>query len=156
MTTPRLPHLPVVRIDEGDPPNDASRPTEGRPNDGRRRVRCGPAAFITEGAAVKVPLLPGFVISDDRLGTTMVRSAVVARKHGRIHAYANICRHVPLTLDLGDGELLAADRTVLLCHHHGARYRIEDGKCLYGPCDGDFLFPLGVEEEHGELLLVLP
>ncbi|MGZ3417073.1 MAG: Rieske (2Fe-2S) protein [Polyangiales bacterium] len=105
---------------------------------------------------MKVPILPGFVLTDDRLGTVLVKSAVVARKGGRIFAYANVCRHVPLTLDMGDGEVLAADRTVLLCHHHGARYRIEDGKCLYGPCDGMSLVPLGVEEIAGELQLVLP
>jgi nitrite reductase/ring-hydroxylating ferredoxin subunit len=122
----------------------------------RRRVSCGPAAFISEGLAVKVPILPGFVLTDDRLGTVLVKSAIVARRGGRIYAYANVCRHVPLTLDMGDGELLAADRTVLLCHHHGARYRIEDGKCLYGPCDGMQLVPLGVEELDGELQLVLP
>jgi nitrite reductase/ring-hydroxylating ferredoxin subunit len=125
-------------------------------NAARRRVSCGPAAFISEGLAVKVPILPGFVLTDDRLGTVLVRSAIVARRGGRIYAYANVCRHVPLTLDMGDGELLAADRTVLLCHHHGARYRIEDGKCLYGPCDGMQLVPLGIEEIDGELTLLLP
>lgn len=105
---------------------------------------------------VRVPIIPGFVIVDDHLGTVRVKSAIVARKAGRIYAYANICRHVPLTLDLGDGDVSSADRLVFLCHHHGARYRIEDGKCLYGPCDGEHLFKLETEELDGELILVLP
>lgn len=105
---------------------------------------------------VRVPIMPGFVITDDRLGTVRVRSAVIGRKGGRTYAYANICRHVPLTLDLGDGEVASADGLVFLCHHHGARYRIEDGKCLYGPCDGEHLFKLEVEELDGELTLLVP
>jgi nitrite reductase/ring-hydroxylating ferredoxin subunit len=121
-----------------------------------RRVPCGPLAFLPEGTLVRVPIMPGFVITDDRLGTVRVRSAVIARKGGRTYAYANICRHVPLTLDLGDGEVASADRQVFLCHHHGARYRIEDGKCLYGPCDGEHLFPLATEETDGELTLLVP
>jgi nitrite reductase/ring-hydroxylating ferredoxin subunit len=121
-----------------------------------RRVSCGPLAFLSEGIMVRVPIIPGFVIVDDHLGTVRVKSAIVARKAGRIYAYANICRHVPLTLDLGDGDVSSADRQVFLCHHHGARYRIEDGKCLYGPCDGEHLFKLETEEQDGELILVLP
>lgn len=124
--------------------------------EGKRRVSCGPLAFLSEGIMVRVPIIPGFVIVDDHLGTVRVKSAVVARKGGRVYAYANICRHVPLTLDLGDGDVSSADRQVFLCHHHGARYRIEDGKCLYGPCDGEQLFKLDTEEQDGELILVLP
>lgn len=112
--------------------------------------------MVSEGAMVRVPIIPSFWIDDEESGRVQVRSAVVARKGGRVFAYANICRHIPLTLDLGDGEVASADRQVFLCHHHGARYRIEDGKCLYGPCDGASLLPLEVEERDGELTLLVP
>jgi len=75
---------------------------------------------------------------------------------GRIYAYANVCRHIPLTLDLGDGDVMAVDRRHLLCHHHGALYRVEDGTCVMGPCDGSSLVKLDVEVIEGELVLVLP
>jgi len=112
--------------------------------------------MLSEGLMVRVPIMPAYVIDDDESGRVTVRSAVVCRKGGRVYAYANICRHVPLTLDLGDGDVASADRLVFLCHHHGARYRIEDGKCLYGPCDGDSLFPIETEEVDGELVLLVP
>lgn len=105
---------------------------------------------------MRVPIIPPYHFEDDEVGKVVVRSALVARKGGRIYAYANVCRHIPLTLDLGDGEVGAADRQAFLCHHHGARYRIEDGKCLYGPCDGASLFPLPHVEEAGELVLLVP
>lgn len=112
--------------------------------------------MLSEGLMVRVPILPPFVLTDDEIGNVTVRSALVCRKGGRVFAYANLCRHVPLTLDLGDGEVASADRQVFLCHHHGARFRIEDGKCLYGPCEGDALFPLETEELDGELVLLVP
>jgi nitrite reductase/ring-hydroxylating ferredoxin subunit len=111
--------------------------------------------WVGEGTKVRVPIVPGWKIEDPDIGTIAARSALVARKNGRLVAYANLCRHVPLSLDLGDGEVSSADGRFFLCHHHGARYRIEDGVCEYGPCEGESLVPLGIEIEEGELILVL-
>ena len=105
---------------------------------------------------VRVPVIPAFHFQDDAIGKVRATSALVARRNGVIRAYANVCRHIPLTLDLGDGEVSTPDGRFFLCHHHGARYRIEDGSCEFGPCDGDSLVALGVEVIDGELLLVLP
>lgn len=122
----------------------------------RRRVACGPAEFVREGVLLRVPVLPAFHFQDDAIGRVRSTGALVARRNGVIYAYANVCRHIPLTLDLGDGEVSTADGKHFLCHHHGARYRVEDGTCEFGPCDGDSLVPLGVEVIDGELYLVLP
>ena len=123
---------------------------------GRRRVACGASSFVTEGAMLSVPIIPSFEVVDEQIGRITVRSAVLARRDGRLYAYANICRHIPLTLDMGDGDVAAADRRHFLCHHHGARYRIEDGTCASGPCDGDALIRIEHEVVEGELFLVLP
>ena len=111
--------------------------------------------WIGEGMKLRVPVIPGWLIRDPDIGTVAARSALVARKNGQIYAYANICRHVPVSLDLGDGEVASVDGKYFLCHHHGARYRVEDGACVQGPCEGETLVPLGVEIEDGELVLVL-
>jgi nitrite reductase/ring-hydroxylating ferredoxin subunit len=70
---------------------------------------------------------------------------------------------VPLTLDLGDGEVAAMDGRHFLCHHHGARYRVEDGRCLSGLCEGESLVPVDFVLEggsvlggDGELVVILP
>lgn len=105
---------------------------------------------------LSIPILPPFFIDDAELGRVKVRGALLARKNNQIYAYANVCRHVPLTLDLGDGEVASANGTHFLCHHHGARYRIEDGHCEYGPCDGRSLIALEVVVEYGELIVVVP
>ncbi|MBK7402184.1 MAG: Rieske 2Fe-2S domain-containing protein [Myxococcales bacterium] len=106
---------------------------------------------------VRVPILPTPWFEDPEIGRVKVHGGlIVARKGGRAIAYLNLCRHVPLSLDLGDGELLSADKTRLLCHHHGARYRIEDGVCDYGPCEGERLIPAAVDERDGELWVEVP
>lgn len=105
---------------------------------------------------VAVPIIPSFQYDDPEIGTVTARGALLARRWGKLHAYANICRHIPLALDMGDGDVSTADGRHFLCHHHGARYRVEDGTCLSGPCDGASLIPLDVEIVEGELFLVLP
>ena len=124
--------------------------------DERRRVSCGAEAFVSEGMIVAVPIIPSFEYLDEQIGRVKARGAVIARRGGLLYAYANLCRHIPLALDLGDGDVAAADRRHFLCHHHGARYRIEDGRCASGPCDGEALIRLDIEVIDGELLLVLP
>lgn len=70
---------------------------------------------------------------------------------GRLVAYRNLCRHLPVPLDGGTGELLSDDRSHLVCGTHGATYRVSDGYCVDGPCEGLSLERLHVRVEDGEL-----
>lgn len=122
-----------------------------------RRVHCGPSWLLQEGMVVRVPMLPTHTFEDPETGRVKVHGGLIlARRDGRALAYLNLCRHVPLSLDLGDGELLTADKTRLLCHHHGARYRIEDGVCESGPCEGERLIAAEVDERDGEIWVEVP
>jgi nitrite reductase/ring-hydroxylating ferredoxin subunit len=97
------------------------------------------------------------------------RSALVGRAGGRVVAYANVCMHHPLPLDLGDEpELLELrdgavrrapmtyDGRSLLCHAHGAVYRPADGVCTSGPCAGMSLAPIAVDETPDGVVLRVP
>ncbi len=79
------------------------------------------------------------------------RSIVVARWGGQWLAYWNVCRHVPIPLDAGVGHLEPGDHWV--CATHGARFRVADGRCVEGPCEGASLFPVPLEERRGQLLV---
>ena len=72
---------------------------------------------------------------------------------GSIVAYRNLCRHLPVPLDGGTGELLSEDGAYLICGTHGATYRIDDGYCVDGPCEGMALQRLYVREEDGNLFV---
>ena len=71
--------------------------------------------------------------------------------NGDIQVYRNLCRHLPVPLDGGTGELMHADGAHLLCGTHGATYRLHDGYCVEGPCKGLSLHALPWEERDGAL-----
>ena len=72
-------------------------------------------------------------------------------ENGAIVAYRNLCRHLPVPLDGGTGQLLSEDGAHLICGTHGAMYRLVDGYCVDGPCEGLSLQTLHVREDGGEL-----
>jgi nitrite reductase/ring-hydroxylating ferredoxin subunit len=78
---------------------------------------------------------------------------LVGRVQGGWRAYANVCRHRALPLDLGVRSPMSDDGRYLLCSQHGALYRLEDGRCVVGPCSGESLTRIDVLEEGDELLL---
>lgn len=80
-----------------------------------------------------------------------VQAIVLRDAQGVIVAYRNLCRHLPVPLDGGTGELLSEDGVHLLCGTHGALYRLGDGTCVDGPCKGAALEPLAVRVEAGEV-----
>jgi len=68
-------------------------------------------------------------------------------------AYINRCRHLPVSLDWGDGEVLDASGKMLECRTHGALYRMKDGLCVAGPCQGAPLARVDLEERDGSVYL---
>jgi nitrite reductase/ring-hydroxylating ferredoxin subunit len=65
-----------------------------------------------------------------------------------------VCRHRALPLDLGARSPMSDDGRFLLCHQHGALYRLDDGVCVVGPCAGERLSPVAVtEDDDGALEL---
>ncbi len=63
------------------------------------------------------------------------------KKHRRI---VNRCPHFSLPLDFEPGEFSTYDGRILMCAHHSAMFRFEDGVCVEGPCAGHRLDPVEV------------
>ena len=61
------------------------------------------------------------------------------RRGGLVFVYVNSCPHVGLPLDPVPDRFLDAKKTVIVCSAHGARFNIEDGECISGPCYGESL-----------------
>jgi nitrite reductase/ring-hydroxylating ferredoxin subunit len=73
------------------------------------------------------------------------REGFVAFFEGNVVAYENVCRHVPITLDYGDGRFFNAAESHFVCRTHGATYEPLTGICIAGPCLGASLKRLPIE-----------
>jgi nitrite reductase/ring-hydroxylating ferredoxin subunit len=86
----------------------------------------------------------------------MPSEGLVIRYEGRLHAFRNLCRHQPLSLDYGDGDFLTEDGKYLLCRNHGALFQPDSGFCVSGPCSGASLTSYPVEEAEGRITVRIP
>ena len=81
------------------------------------------------------------------------REGFLARVGEQFVAYENVCRHLPLSLDMDDNRIFTRDRKYFVCQTHGAVYEPLSGLCVQGPCAGASLKPLRVVRGGGELWL---
>jgi len=80
----------------------------------------------------------------------------VVKKGTQYFAYQNLCKHLPVTLDLNDNNFFNHDKTLIQCQMHGALYEIETGLCVGGPCEGAKLHPLAMTEKADSLVISFP
>ena len=73
----------------------------------------------------------------------------VVRRDGKVRGFVNRCPHAGHELNLLPNEFLTGDGELLMCRSHGARFRIDDGFCVLGPCPGATLPRFAVEVVDG-------
>ena len=78
----------------------------------------------------------------------------LARHHGKLVAYENRCRHLPVSLDFFDGHFFTHDGQHFVCHNHNALYEPLTGLCIQGPCEGQSLKALAIEVAGGDVWFV--
>ncbi|WP_431281008.1 Rieske (2Fe-2S) protein [Humitalea sp. 24SJ18S-53] len=88
----------------------------------------GPLEEIEDGGARGYPAAPG--------GFT---GLFAVRRGLDVWVYVNACPHVGLPLEMQPNRFLDGRKEKIVCTAHGARFRIEDGVCIAGPCLGDEL-----------------
>jgi nitrite reductase/ring-hydroxylating ferredoxin subunit len=106
------------------------------------RVLC-PANEIEEGAARGFPAPAG-----------RFTGLFAVRKGGELRVYVNSCPHIGLPLEPLPNRFLDTRKANIVCAAHGARFRIEDGVCISGPCIGQALEAVPCRVEGG--MLVVP
>lgn len=84
-----------------------------------------------------------------------VGAVIVARQGARVFGYANRCPHVGTPLDWVPDRLMDFSGRHLRCATHGATFRVEDGVCIAGPCEGDALRPVPLELRDGKVWLAV-
>lgn len=78
---------------------------------------------------------------------------VIVRDGNTVRAYQNRCPHMFSSLESRPDHFLDADRVHLVCAVHGARFRMSDGVCVDGPCQGDALSAVSIVVERTDVLL---
>ncbi|MFA7388659.1 MAG: Rieske 2Fe-2S domain-containing protein [Thiohalobacteraceae bacterium] len=76
---------------------------------------------------------------------------LVVRRGTECFAYRNHCPHTGSPLDWQPDQFLNLERTLIQCATHSAMFRIEDGRCIAGPCRGQALTPMPLEIVEGRL-----
>jgi nitrite reductase/ring-hydroxylating ferredoxin subunit len=79
---------------------------------------------------------------------------IVVRRDRDIRGYVNCCPHQGTPLETFPDRFLSRDGCVLICSTHGARFRIEDGLCIEGPCVGRRLRPVSLYVDGEAISLV--
>jgi len=78
---------------------------------------------------------------------------VVLLDSGEPRAYRNSCPHLDIELNWQPHGFLDYDQCFIQCKTHGALFRMDDGHCIVGPCNGQSLTPLALQERDGWLYL---
>ena len=80
---------------------------------------------------------------------------IVVRRGPAAWAFANRCPHFSVGLDAQPGVLHLYRGALVMCAHHSAMFRLDDGMCIDGPCEGHGLDPVPVRVEGDHVVLVV-
>jgi nitrite reductase/ring-hydroxylating ferredoxin subunit len=78
----------------------------------------------------------------------------VVRRDNEYFAYRNSCPHTGSPLDWVEHQFLDVEGALIQCAVHDARFLIESGECVFGPCPGASLesLPNRVQDDNIYLL----
>lgn len=82
-------------------------------------------------------------------------SGFVVCRGQRLFAYVNSCPHTGAPLDWVDHQFLDREQAFIQCAVHDARFEIDSGRCIVGPCVGKHLKALKVAEIDRQIVLQL-
>ncbi len=77
------------------------------------------------------------------------RLVFVVKKEGQVYAYENECPHAGINLEWQEHDFLDNDREHIQCSVHGALFKIENGDCMGGACNGEGLtqVEIGIDDQ---------
>jgi nitrite reductase/ring-hydroxylating ferredoxin subunit len=92
---------------------------------------------------------------NEETGEARPFSVVVIRTNANEYVgYVNTCPHEGVWLNFGAGEFFTPDRAHLKCGRHGAKFDIDTGLCVEGPCEGKNLEAIKLAVIDGDVCLV--
>jgi len=110
------------------------------------RTICAATDLVDGGQGVRFRLQPG----------DAQERGFAIRWLGRVFAFVNVCPHAGTELDWQPGEFFEEAGLYLVCATHGALFAPDTGRCIAGPCQGERLEPIRVEEIDGTVTIANP
>lgn len=77
----------------------------------------------------------------------------VVRQGDSWSAWENSCPHLGTPLDFVRDRFMSKSGRYIQCSTHLAQFRVADGHCVVGPCEGAALTPAPVRLADGDLIL---
>ena len=81
---------------------------------------------------------------------------LVYRSGLQVKAFVNCCPHFALPLNTRPGQFLLMSGARIMCAHHCAVFRLEDGQCVDGPAGRTALEAVRVEIREGQVFMSDP
>lgn len=82
----------------------------------------------------------------DAIGIDTPDGEVVLLRQGRqVLAYRNRCPHLGIELNFMPDAFLDMEKRYIQCANHSALFQMEDGLCVWGPCQGEALTAVAVQ-----------
>lgn len=82
-------------------------------------------------------------------------NVLAVRRQGRLYVYRNLCPHLGLPLEWMPDQFLDRDGHYIQCATHGALFRVDNGLCVAGPCQGDQLQAIPFRQDEKSLIIDL-
>jgi len=78
---------------------------------------------------------------------------LVLTQQDQVYVYKNHCPHLGIPLNWQPDKFLSIDEAHIQCSTHGALFTFEEGVCIAGPCSGQSLISLPIEQRNDEIWL---
>jgi nitrite reductase/ring-hydroxylating ferredoxin subunit len=78
----------------------------------------------------------------------------LVKRDGQYFAYQNSCPHTGSPLDWVEHQFLDVEGALIQCAVHDARFMIESGECVMGPCPGESLEKIEIRVEDDQIYLM--
>ena len=78
----------------------------------------------------------------------------IVNRNNQFYAYKNDCPHTTGPLNWQDDVYMDLENFYIQCSIHGARFEVETGLCVWGPCVKRSLTPIKIEVDDGKIFLL--
>jgi len=110
---------------------------------------------VSESAKDRASVAPLCTLDDvpDGGGFEPAAAILVLRRGDDAWAYQNVCPHFSIPLNYESNTFCAYGGELVMCAHHSAMFRFEDGACIDGPCLGASLTSIPIRVENRKIFI---